>query len=70
MEIKDHLRLGKARREQIPRLAIIEAAAGIRHQLSLRIVNRKYDPIPQESATGIVADSKPGGRGGVNRALL
>src|SRR5215471_7267646 len=69
MEIKDHLRLGKAWREQIPRLAII-AAPGIRHHLSLVIVDRKYDSIPQESATGIVADSKPGGRSGVNCALL
>src|SRR6516162_1727753 len=70
MEIKDHLRFGKAWREQIPRLGTIEAAPGIRHQLSLVIVDRKYDPIPQPSATGIVADSKPGGRGGVHRALL
>src|SRR5215471_19344057 len=70
MEIKDHLRLGKVWREQIPRLATIETAASIRHQLSLVIVDRKHDPMPEESATGKVADSKPSCRGGVHRALL
>ena len=70
MEIKDHLRLVEAWREQVPRLATIEAAASIRHQLSLVIVDRKYDPMPEDSATGIVADSKPSGRGGVHGALL
>src|SRR5262249_61599346 len=69
MEIKDHLRLGKAWREQIPRLAII-AAPGIRHHLSLVIVDRKYDSIPQESATGIVAESKTSGPSGVNCGVL
>jgi hypothetical protein len=53
MEIKDHLRLVEAWRKQVPRLAIIEAAASIRHQLSLVIVDRKHDPMPEESATGI-----------------
>jgi hypothetical protein len=70
MEIKDHLRLVEAWREQVPRLATIEATASIRHQLSLLIVDRKHDPMPEESASGIVADSKPGCRSGVHRALL
>jgi hypothetical protein len=38
--------------------------------LPLLIMDRKHDPIPQEPATGIVADSQPSGRGGVHGALL
>src|SRR4029453_19594676 len=69
VEIKGHLRLAEVWREQVPRLGTIDAAAGIGHQLALAIVDRKHDPMAEESRTGIVADPKPGRRGRVHRAL-
>jgi len=56
MEIKDHLRLAEAGREQVPRLGSIDAATCIGDQLAVAIVFWKHDPLPQESRTGIVAD--------------
>src|SRR5690349_10082787 len=70
MEIKDHLRLAEAGRKQVPRLGPIDAATCIGDQLALAIVDRKHDPLPQESRTGIVADSKPSRRGWLDRALV
>ena len=49
MEIKDHLRLPETRREQVSRLRTIQAAAGIGDQSPVTIVNRKHDPMAQES---------------------
>ena len=45
MEVKHHLRLAEARREPVPRLGTIEAAAHISDQLALAIVDRKHDPM-------------------------
>jgi hypothetical protein len=45
MQVKHHLGLAKARREQVPRLATIETAPGIAHQLAGAIVDRKHDPM-------------------------
>src|SRR5215472_19284593 len=70
MEIKNDLRLAEAWREQVPGLGIIHAAAGVGDQSALAIVNRKHDPMPQESSPGIVADPKPRRGGEVHSALL
>src|SRR5690348_10374758 len=68
MEVKDHLRLAETRREQVSWLRTIQAAAGIGNQPAL--VDRKHDPIVQESGTGIIADTEPGRGGRGNRALV
>src|ERR1051325_6829092 len=70
MEIKDHLRLAEAGREQVPRLGPIDAATCIGDQFALAIVDRKHNASPQESRPGIVADSKPSRRGWLDPALV
>jgi len=70
MEIEDHLRLAETRREPVPRLGTIDAAAGIGDQAARAIVDWKYDAMVQESGTGIIADPKTSRRGRVNRALV